>query len=90
MSRVTPLHAWIAGAALAWATSTQAAEGVSLPPVHRAQLANGAQVALVEKRDTPLVAMTVTRINGDILSIHANFKSRLRARHKYRQLCPGD
>ena len=64
MSRVTPLHAWIVGATLAWATSTQAADGVRLPPVHRAQLANGAQVALVEKRDTPLVAMTITVRGG--------------------------
>ncbi|HET7202076.1 MAG TPA: pitrilysin family protein [Steroidobacteraceae bacterium] len=64
MSAATPLHAWIAGAALALAASVQAAEGVKLPPVHRAQLANGAQVALVEKRDTPLVAMTITVRGG--------------------------
>ena len=38
--------------------------GVKLPPVQRAQLPNGAQLALAEKRDTPLVAMTVTVRGG--------------------------
>lgn len=37
---------------------------VKLPPVERAQLPNGAQLALVQKRDTPLVAMTVTLRGG--------------------------
>ena len=50
----------LACAAPAFAT----ASGVKLPPVHRAQLSNGAQLALVEKRDTPLVAMTVTVRGG--------------------------
>jgi predicted Zn-dependent peptidase len=41
-----------------------AVQGVQLPPVQRATLANGAQVALVEKRDTPLVALNVTVRGG--------------------------
>ena len=46
---------------LAWAAPSFAATpGVKLPPVQRTQLPNGAQIALVEKHDTPLVAMTVT------------------------------
>jgi predicted Zn-dependent peptidase len=43
---------------LAVANAAQA-DGVKLPPIERATLANGAQVALVAKRDTPLVSMTI-------------------------------
>jgi predicted Zn-dependent peptidase len=40
------------------------ADGVKLPAHLSATLANGAQVALVEKRDTPLVSMSVTVRGG--------------------------
>jgi zinc protease len=46
------------------ASGAVATAGVKLPPVQRAQLPNGAQLALVEKRDTPLIAMTVTVRGG--------------------------
>jgi zinc protease len=50
------LSAWL----VSFCGSAVAARGdVTLPPVQRAQLPNGTQLALVEKRDTPLVAMTV-------------------------------
>jgi zinc protease len=51
---------------LAFGAPGQAAEGVKLPPVQRAQLANGGQVAIIEKRDTPLVSMTVTVRGGGL------------------------
>jgi predicted Zn-dependent peptidase len=41
-----------------------AASGVKLPAFQAATLANGAVVALVEKRDTPLIAMNVTVRGG--------------------------
>ncbi len=40
------------------------ADGVKLPAYQSATLANGAQVILVEKRDTPLVSMSVTVRGG--------------------------
>jgi predicted Zn-dependent peptidase len=40
------------------------AGGVKMPAFERATLANGAQVALIEKRDTPLVSMSVTVRGG--------------------------
>jgi predicted Zn-dependent peptidase len=40
------------------------ADGVKLPAYQAATLANGAQVALVEKRDTPLVSLSVTVRGG--------------------------
>ena len=46
------LAAWVAGAAAAPA-------GITLPPFEQATLGNGAQVALMTRRDTPMVAMTV-------------------------------
>jgi zinc protease len=53
---VALLSAWLVSVG----TPAVAAMGdVKLPPVQRAQLPNGTQLALVEKRDTPLVAMTV-------------------------------
>jgi predicted Zn-dependent peptidase len=63
---VTPrLQAGLACLALGLAApSLHAAEGVRLPAIQRAQLANGAEVALVEKRDTPMVAMTITVRGG--------------------------
>ena len=42
------------------------AEGVKLPAYKSATLPNGAVVALVEKRDTPLVAMNVTVRGGGL------------------------
>ncbi len=43
----------------------EAAPGsVKLPEFHRARLANGAEVVLMEKRDTPLVSMTVVVRGG--------------------------
>jgi predicted Zn-dependent peptidase len=55
----------MAAVLLAWAAPSFAATpGVKLPPVQRTQLPNGAQIALVEKHDTPLVAMTVTVRGG--------------------------
>jgi predicted Zn-dependent peptidase len=42
------------------------AEGVKLPAYKSATLANGAVVALVEKRDTPLVSMNVTVRGGGL------------------------
>jgi zinc protease len=50
--------------ALVCAAPGFAAAGVKLPPTQRFTLANGAQVALVEKRDTPLVSMNVTVRGG--------------------------
>ena len=46
------LATWAAGAAAAPA-------GITLPPFEQATLGNGAQVALMTRRDTPMVAMTV-------------------------------
>jgi len=46
------LAAWVAAAAAAPAA-------ITLPPYEQATLGNGAQVALMTKRDTPMVAMTV-------------------------------
>jgi predicted Zn-dependent peptidase len=48
------------------AAATFGAEGVKLPAYTSATLANGAVVALVEKRDTPLVAMNVTVRGGGL------------------------
>ena len=50
----------LATGAPAWSATAS----VTLPPVQRAQLPNGAHLALVEKRDTPMVAMTVTVRGG--------------------------
>ena len=46
------------------ATLAFGAEGVQFPPFRTTTLANGAVVALVEKRDTPLVSMNVTVRGG--------------------------
>ncbi|HEX5649750.1 MAG TPA: pitrilysin family protein, partial [Steroidobacteraceae bacterium] len=65
---MTPRAHWQAGMvgslALVCAVPGFAAAGVKLPPTQRFTLANGAQVALVEKRDTPLVSMNVTVRGG--------------------------
>jgi zinc protease len=50
------------GAAAAFATEAPAS--VKLPPFERFELANGAQVAVMPKRDTPLVAMTLVLRGG--------------------------
>jgi zinc protease len=44
--------------------TTIAADDVRLPAFERSTLANGAQVALLEKRDTPLVSMAVSVRGG--------------------------
>ena len=43
-----------------------ASKGVTLPAFQRLQLANGAQVVLVEKRDTPLVSLAVVVRGGSL------------------------
>jgi len=53
------MSALVTCAALAWAVTARADGGVRLPPFERTALANGAEVVIIEKRDTPLVAMTV-------------------------------
>jgi len=53
------MSALVTCAALAWAFTARADGGVRLPPFERTALANGAEVVIIEKRDTPLVAMTV-------------------------------
>ena len=58
MSRLTARSALLLSCLLLPAI-VQAAPGVKLPAFQSATLANGAVVALVEKRDTPLVAMNV-------------------------------
>jgi len=52
---VATLAGWSAGVTAAAAAHS----GVRLPPFERLTLANGAEIALMSKRDTPLVAMTV-------------------------------
>ena len=46
--------------------SAAAADDVKLPAFERTTLTNGAQVALLEKRDTPLVSMSV-KVRGGAL-----------------------
>ncbi len=46
------------------ASAKDAPAGVKLPPFERFELANGAQVAVMPKRDTPLVAMTIVLRGG--------------------------
>jgi predicted Zn-dependent peptidase len=48
------------------AAATSGADGVRFPAYKSATLANGAVVALVEKRDTPLVSMNVTVRGGGL------------------------
>jgi len=59
MKRSNGISALVTCAAFACALTARADAGVRLPPFERTALANGAEVAIVEKRDTPLVAMTV-------------------------------
>jgi predicted Zn-dependent peptidase len=58
--------ALLGGAALLfWVTlAARADEGVQLPRFERVTFANGVQVALLEKRDTPLVSMVVAVRGG--------------------------
>jgi zinc protease len=49
------------------ASAKDAPAGVKLPPFERFELGNGAQVAVMPKRDTPLVAMTV-EVRGGALA----------------------
>ena len=60
MNRACRRGAW----ALALLPLVASAAGVQLPPYQSATLPNGAVVALIEKRDTPLVSMNVTVRGG--------------------------
>jgi zinc protease len=57
--RINGMLALVTCAALACALTARADGGVRLPPFERTVLSNGAELAIIEKRDTPLVAMTV-------------------------------
>jgi predicted Zn-dependent peptidase len=48
------------------ATSVGGRDGVKLPPFERVTLDNGAQVVLMPKRDTPMIAMTVLARGGSL------------------------
>lgn len=65
---MTRLHVWLAALAASIAfgsiAAAYAAPGVTLPPVERATLANGAEVLLVARRDTPLVSLTAVVRGG--------------------------
>jgi zinc protease len=63
MSRLVMLRA-LALACVLLPAAVPAVSGVKLPAFQTATLANGAVVALVEKRDTPLIAMNVTVRGG--------------------------
>lgn len=60
------LAAVLALVAFAYVAAVHAAAGVTLPPVERATLANGAQVMLVAKPDTPLVSLTAVVRGGSL------------------------
>ena len=60
------LLATSAVAAAAAATGAGAREGVKLPPFERVTLDNGAQLVLMPKRDTPMIAMTVLARGGSL------------------------
>ena len=53
-------------AVAAAATGAGAREGVKLPPFERVTLDNGAQLVLMPKRDTPMIAMTVLARGGSL------------------------
>jgi len=62
--RLAAMRAFALSCALLPVAAAFAADGVKLPAYRSATLANGAQVAMVEKRDTPLVSMSVTVRGG--------------------------
>ena len=64
MIRLAAMRAFALSFALLPVATAFGADGVKLPAYQSATLANGAQVALVEKRDTPLVSMSVTVRGG--------------------------
>ena len=64
MIRRAAMRAFALSCALLPVVAAFGADGVKLPAHQSATLANGAQVALVEKRDTPLVSMSVTVRGG--------------------------
>ena len=70
MIRLAAMRAFALSCALLPVATAFGADGVKLPAYQSATLANGAQVALVEKRDTPLVSMSVT-IRGGALGDQA-------------------
>jgi len=71
VNRRSVMRAVALSLALLPAATAFGAEGVKLPAYKSATLANGAVVALVEKRDTPLVSMNVT-VRGGGLGDQAN------------------
>jgi predicted Zn-dependent peptidase len=62
--RLAEMRAFALSFALLPVATAFGADGVKLPAYQAATLANGAQVALVEKRDTPLVSLSVTVRGG--------------------------
>jgi len=62
--RLAAMRAFALSFALLPVATAFGADGVKLPAYQAATLANGAQVALVEKRDTPLVSLSVTVRGG--------------------------
>ncbi|MCX7052602.1 MAG: pitrilysin family protein [Proteobacteria bacterium] len=66
MNRPSAMRAFALSLVLLPAATAFGAEGVKLPAYKSATLANGAVVALVEKRDTPLVSMNVTVRGGGL------------------------
>ena len=66
MNRLLALRAFALSCALLPAALAFGADAVRLPEFRSATLPNGAVVALVEKRDTPLVSMNVTVRGGGL------------------------
>ena len=66
MTRRSALRSMLCGLALLPVAVAFAAGEVKLPAYKLTTLPNGAVVALVEKRDTPLVAMNVTVRGGGL------------------------
>ena len=66
MNRLLALRAFALSCALLPAALAFGADAVRLPQFRSATLPNGAVVALVEKRDTPLVSMNVTVRGGGL------------------------
>lgn len=66
MNRLSALRAFALSCVLLPPALACGADGVKLPEFRSATLPNGAVVALVEKRDTPLVSMNVTVRGGGL------------------------
>ena len=52
------------------ATGAGGRDRVKLPPFERVTLDNGAQLVLMPKRDTPMIAMTVLARGGSVSYTH--------------------